>query len=226
MTSENFARALKLALKHEGGYVDHPADPGGATNLGVTIGTLSKWTGRPATKADVKALTPATVAPIYRKGYWDAVRADELPAGVDYCTFDAAVNSGPARAAKWLQRAVGVSVDGAVGPLTIKAARELPAPVIINRMCDDRLDFLEDLPTWKTFGKGWTSRVEGVRREALAMAEAVAPVPPPPDIEPIPALPQQPAATAAALVGAVVAALVALAAYLGIDANALKAMIP
>jgi len=182
MSASSFDRALKLVLAHEGGYVDHSADPGGATNLGVTIGTLSKWLGRTATKAEVKALTPERVAPIYRKGYWDAVRADDLPAGVDYCTFDAAVNSGPSWGAKWLQRAVGVTADGSVGPLTIKAAKELPASIIINRMCDDRLAFLRNLSTWPTFGKGWARRVEEVRKEALAMASAV-PVPPP-DIEP------------------------------------------
>ena len=107
MAAANFERALPLVLKHEGGYVDHPNDPGGATNLGVTIGTLSSWLGRPATKAEVKALTRATVAPIYRKNYWAAIRGDELPAGLDYAVFDFAVNSGPKRAAMALQRAVG-----------------------------------------------------------------------------------------------------------------------
>lgn len=221
MTTETFGRALSLVLRHEGGYVDHPADPGGATNLGVTIGTLSGWLGRPATKAEVKALTPGEVAPIYRKRYWDKVRADELPCGVDYCTFDAAVNSGPERGAKWLQRAVGVAPDGDVGPLTLKAARELPAATIINRMCDDRLAFLRGLKTWPTFGKGWTSRVEGVRREALAMAAKPIPVLPLPDPVQKPSV--SPAVAAA--LAAIVAALVGLAAALGVDADALKALI-
>jgi lysozyme family protein len=195
MTTETFGRALSLVLKHEGGFVDHPKDPGGATNLGVTIGTLSAWLGRPATKADVKSLTVPAVSPIYKQNYWDKVRADELPAGVDYCVFDAAVNSGPSRAAKWLQRAVGAEADGAVGSETLKAVRALPAAVIINRICDDRLAFLKNLATWGTFGKGWSSRVEGVRREALAMARAPAPMPAPspPDIEPAPVPVSQPA---------------------------------
>lgn len=94
MAAANFERALALVLVHEGGYVDHPAYPGGATNLGITIGTLSDWLDRAATKAEVRALTKATVAPIYRKNYWDAVRGDDLPSGVDYCVFDFAVNSG------------------------------------------------------------------------------------------------------------------------------------
>jgi lysozyme family protein len=195
MTTETFGRALSLVLKHEGGYVDHPRDPGGATNLGVTIGTLSGWLGRPATKAEVKSLTVPAVSPIYRRNYWDKVRADELPCGVDYCVFDAAVNSGPARAAKWLQRAVNSPADGVVGSKTLEAVRALPASTIINRICDDRLNFLEGLPTWGTFGKGWRSRVEGVRKEALAMAKAASQPPPPPDIEPAPVPVPQPAQT-------------------------------
>jgi len=195
MTTETFGRALSLVLRHEGGYVDHPADPGGPTNLGVTIGTLSDWLGRPATRAEVKSLTVPAVAPIYRRKYWDKVKGDDLPAGVDYCVFDAAVNSGPGRAIKWLQRACSVTTDGVIGPLTLKAARDLPAAVVINRMCDDRLEFLKGLPTWKAFGKGWTMRVEGVRKEALAMAATTParPLPPPPDIEPTSVPVSQPA---------------------------------
>lgn len=175
MAASTYDRALQLVLKHEGGYVDHYADPGGATNLGITIGTLSSWLGRPATKAEVKALKVADVAPIYRRGYWDKVRGDDLPAGVDYAVFDAAVNSGPGRGAKWLQRAVLVPADGVIGPETLKAAAAADPAVTINRICDDRLNFLKALPTWKTFGKGWSSRVAGVRAEALKMAAAAKP---------------------------------------------------
>jgi hypothetical protein len=101
MAAANFERTLALALVHEGGYVDHSADPGGATNLGIAIGTLLGWLGRQAAKAEVRALTNATVAPIYRKNYWDAVRADDLPSGVDYCVFDFALNSGPCTRRDW-----------------------------------------------------------------------------------------------------------------------------
>ncbi|MGX9981117.1 glycoside hydrolase family 108 protein [Methylobacterium fujisawaense] len=187
MAAANFERALALVLVHEGGYVDHPADPGGATNLGITIGTLSGWLGRPATKAEVRALTKATVAPIYRKNYWDAVRGDELPAGVDYCVFDFAVNSGKGRALPSLQRAIGVADDGKIGPITLAAARAKDAGQTVERICADRLAFLKRLSTWPTFGKGWSSRVQGVRAEALALASVavptvpveVAPLPPP-----------------------------------------------
>lgn len=204
MAAANFERALALVLVHEGGYVDHPKDPGGATNLGITIGTLSAWLGRPATKAEVRALTAATVAPIYRRNYWDAIRADELPAGVDYCAFDFAVNSGRKRGAMSLQRAVGVADDGAVGKITLAAAAGKPAAQTIERICADRLAFLRRLSTWPTFGKGWSSRVEGVRAEALAMARVAVPTvsvetgPVPPVFAPAPRNGGSPAAPAPA----------------------------
>lgn len=177
MAAASFERALALVLAHEGGYVDHPADPGGATNLGITIGTLSDWLGRPASKAEVRALTRAKVAPIYRKNYWDRVRGDELPAGVDYCVFDFAVNSGPGRAVPSFQRAIGVADDGKIGPVTLAAAKEKPAAQTVERICADRLAFLRRLTIWADFGKGWSRRVEGVRAEALAMARVAPPVP-------------------------------------------------
>ena len=169
MTAASFEPALALVLRHEGGYVDHPDDPGGPTNLGVTIGTLSAVLGRQATRADVKALTPARVAPVYRGRYWDAIRGDDLPSGLDYAVFDWAVNSGSSRAAIALQRIVGVADDGRIGPLTIAAVAGHDRQKLIGSLCDARIAFLKALSTWPTFGKGWTSRVTGVRREALAM---------------------------------------------------------
>lgn len=175
MATDTFGQALSLVLKHEGAYVDHPRDPGGATNLGVTIGTLSSWLGRKATKAEVRALKSATVAPIYEKNYWKAARCDELPAGVDYAVFDFAVNSGVSRSIMALQRAVGVADDGKIGPITLKVVRNTDPAVLIKRLCTDRLSFLTRLSTWKTFGKGWLNRVQGVEKEALKMAAAAAP---------------------------------------------------
>jgi lysozyme family protein len=138
--------------------------------------------------------------------------------------FDAAVNSGPSRAIKWLQRAVVVPADGVIGLQTLEAVRALPASTIINRICDDRLDFLKALPTWGTFGKGWASRVEGVRKEALALAKAADQIQLPPDIEPVE--PPVPSAAALAAMAALITALIAIAALLGIDTKALKQMIP
>ncbi|MFE1601648.1 glycoside hydrolase family 108 protein [Methylobacterium sp. ID0610] len=177
MTASSFDRALALVLAHEGGYVDHPDDPGGPTNLGVTIGTLSAALGRPATRAEVRALTPVSVAPLYRSRYWDVVRGDDLPAGLDYAAFDWAVNSGPARAAIALQRLVGVADDGHIGPLTLKAVGGQDRQKLIGSLCDARIAFLRALSTWPSFGKGWTSRVAGVRKVALGMIAAPPAVP-------------------------------------------------
>lgn len=191
MAASSYDRALKLVLAHEGGYVDHPSDPGGATNLGVTIGTLSAWLGRAATKAEVRALTAAKVAPIYRTRYWDVVCGDDLPAGLDYAVFDFAVNSGPARAAIALQRLVGVADDGRIGPITLKAVATRDAKALSGQLCDSRLVFLRGLSTWPTFGKGWSNRISGVRSVALSMAASPPPAAPAP-VAPASTLPMAP----------------------------------
>ena len=175
---ENFAACLAETLRHEGGWSDHPKDPGGATMKGVTLDTYRRW--RPgATKAQLRAITDAEVAAIYRKGYWDAVNADDLPAGLDLVAFDGAVNSGPSRGAKWLQAGVGAKQDGKIGPATIAAARAYDTRTAVNRACDARLAFLKTLGTWPTFGKGWSRRVASVRSTALAMAAPTRPAPKP-----------------------------------------------
>lgn len=174
----NFERALSLVLKHEGGWSDHPKDPGGATMKGVTLANFRRYIKPNATKEDLRRITDEQVATIYRRYYWDAVAGAELPGGIDYAVFDFAVNSGPARAAKYLQAVVGAKQDGKIGPATLKATRAMVRAAVINDLCDRRMDFLRRLPTWGTFGRGWTSRVSGVRAEALKMA-AMPDVPPP-----------------------------------------------
>ena len=168
----NFTRCLPEILRHEGGWADHPADPGGATMKGITIGTYAQWKGRKVTKAELRAISAAEVAAIYKRNYWDKVRGDDLPAGLDLVAFDAAVNSGPSRGAKWLQQAIGVTADGKVGPETIKAAWKVDAAYTVGRALDIRLAFLRSLKTWGTFGKGWSRRVAGVRKVALEMVAA------------------------------------------------------
>ncbi|BCG79534.1 glycoside hydrolase family 108 protein [Mesorhizobium sp. 113-3-3] len=172
----NFARALALVLKSEGGWSDNPADPGGATMKGVTLANFRRYVKADASKADLKKIGDAQVATVYRRFYWDAVLGSELPDGVDYAAFDFAVNSGPVRAARHLQASVGVSQDGRIGPATLAAVRAKPAGVIIDQLCDARLAFLRRLPTWATFGHGWSDRVKSVRAQALLMsAPATAP---------------------------------------------------
>ena len=167
----NFDVALRQVLKSEGGYVNHPSDPGGRTNLGVTQKVWEEWVGHPVTEADMRALTPELVAPLYKKMYWDRVKGDDLPAGVDYVVFDIAVNSGAGRAAKMLQQVVGVPADGAIGPKTINAVLtcNVSGEDLVNKLCDKRLAFWQSLPTFDTFGKGWTNRGTHVREEALKM---------------------------------------------------------
>lgn len=152
--SDRFTICLPITLAYEGGYVDHPKDPGGATNLGVTIGTLSSWLGRPATKAEVKALTVEKAAPIYRKNYWDAASCGRYLPGADLCVFDGGVNSGVSRSVGWAKQ-VTAGAD---------------AKAFVAQFCDIRLGFLKRLGTWSTFGKGWSSRVASIRAKATTMA--------------------------------------------------------
>ena len=167
---ENLLPAMEHMLKHEGGFVNHPADPGGMTNLGVTQRVWENWLGHPVGEKEMRALTPAIVAPMYKKQYWDKVAGDRLPSGVDYIVFDAAVNSGPGRAAKWLQMVVNVSADGAIGPVTLKAVAAMPVDQLIEDYQAMRLEFLKNLSTWDTFGRGWGRRVAEVKEAALTFA--------------------------------------------------------
>ncbi len=194
-----FDEALPLVLAHEGGYVNHPRDPGGPTNLGVTLATARRFgidvDGDGDTDvADVKKLARAHAAVVYRRGYWDAVRGDELPAGVDYAVFDYAVNSGPARAAKDLQRVLGVEVDGMIGPVTLDAAHDADPATLVNDLCDRRLAFVQGLSTWSTFGRGWGRRIEGVREHAVAVAARAVTPPIPNDPGLAPSTPDAPPA--------------------------------
>lgn len=173
-----FDACLSHVLRHEGGYVDHPHDPGGATNMGITHITLADWRGGPVTKDDVRELTRREAAAIYRANYWNRVHGDELPAGLDLAVFDFAVNSGVARAARHLQAAVGVDRDGAIGPVTLAAVARRDAVVLMQALNGRRLDFLRGLDTWQHFGRGWQRRVNEITAAATAMAlTPVAPAP-------------------------------------------------
>jgi len=166
---DNWEMAFAAVLKHEGGYVNHPKDPGGMTNLGVTKRAWEEYVDRDATEAEMRALTPEIVKPFYKTKYWDKIRGDELPSGVDYAAYDLAVNSGVGRAAKYLQQIAGVPADGVIGPKSMEAILSCNPEETVDALCDMRLDFLQRLPTWDTFGKGWGRRVEEVKAKAAAM---------------------------------------------------------
>jgi len=167
----NFERCLEKLLHHEGGFVNHPSDPGGMTNLGVTARVWEEWVGHPVNEKQMRNLTPELVAPLYKRKYWDACRADELISGLDYCVFDVAVNSGVGRAVKFLQTCVGVTADGGFGPVTMAAVKkaEENGASLIEEYCDTRLQFLKSLKTWPVFGRGWERRVSEVETESLKM---------------------------------------------------------
>lgn len=175
---DEFIRSLAKVLIHEGGFSNHPKDPGGATMRGVTqrvYDAYRKSVG--AALQTVRLITPHEIEAIYRERYWNVVRGDELPAGVGYAVFDGAVNSGVGRAPKWLQRALQEAglydgaIDGVIGPRTIEAAHEHPDhDKLIARMLELRMAFLRALTTWSTFGKGWSNRVAGVKAVGQAWA--------------------------------------------------------
>jgi lysozyme family protein len=166
----NFDAALAAVLVHEGGFVNDPHDPGGATNRGVTQETYDLWRiDHQLPKRSVKHITAAEVMAIYKRRYWDAVSGDQLASGLDYCLFDFAVNSGPRRAATYLQRVLGVADDGKIGPQTLDASEAVPAKDLIEAICNLRLAFMKKQPTWPRFGKGWGRRVQDVRNKSREM---------------------------------------------------------
>ena len=167
---QNFEAALKHVLVSEGGYVDHPADPGGRTNLGVTQKVWEEWVGHDVDEQTMRSLTPEMVAPLYEKNYWDRIKADNLPSGVDYAVFDASVNSGVSRAIRWLQACVNVDADGVIGPKTLAAVNAANPDTLIDDYSKRRLSFLMDLKHWPTFGRGWSRRVNEVDQQAKKMA--------------------------------------------------------
>ena len=166
---ENYEKCLETILHHEGGYVNHPDDPGGETNLGVTKRVYEEWGG---TK-DMKDLTVEDVAPIYKKNYWDRVKGDELPSGLDLCVFDFGVNAGTGRAAKYLQNMVGATADGAIGPATLRTVHAYVQieglEHTIGEYQHKRQGYYEGLKHFATFGRGWTRRVSETTALAFEM---------------------------------------------------------
>ncbi len=164
-----FSVCIPIILSSEGGYVDNPRDPGGPTNLGITLNTLSGWLQRPASVDEVKALTPQVAGQIYQANYYNPVHGPELPNGVDLMAFDTAVNSGVATAIKLLQTAVGTKADGYFGSLTLAAVKAKSPADTINAFHAAHEAFYRSLPVFSVFGRGWLARNDRTRDLALAM---------------------------------------------------------
>jgi len=171
-----FDKCLGVILHHEGGYVNHPLDPGGITNLGVTKKTYEAYVKRTVTKDEMKALTPATVAPLYKTMYWDALKCDDIAKiapGLALCVFDFGVNAGVGRASEYLQNLVGVTADRKIGPNTLKAVRKFVDTRGHDGACEAyqnaRRTYYRSLRTFRVFGRGWLRRVDSVEVTAKAM---------------------------------------------------------
>lgn len=173
MAKENWQASLDSVLEHEGGFQSDSRDTGNAggkcTNLGVTQKVWEAWVSHPVDEAEMRSLTPAIVAPMYRAGYWDACKCDELPLGVDYAVFDFAVNSGVGRASKTLQEAVGASVDGVIGKNTIAIARNYNPVELIELFSAEKEKFYRGLGNFRIYGRGWLRRVVEVQKTAEVM---------------------------------------------------------
>ena len=172
---ENYDHCLGLILHHEGGYVNHPKDPGGETNKGVTKRVYEKWCiEQDLFQKEMKDLKISDVAPIYKNNYWDRIKADSLPHGVDLCVFDFSVNAGTGRGAKYLQTIVGAVSDGAIGPNTLRQVDEFVAlrgeEDLVVAYSDARRRYYKKLKTFDTFGRGWLRRVDETEIEALKLA--------------------------------------------------------
>jgi lysozyme family protein len=170
---ENWNTAFEAVIKSEGGYVNDPHDHGGETNLGVTKKAWADYLGRAVADGEMKALTKDVVQPFYKKNYWDKCHCDELPGGLDYAVFDFAVNAGPGRAAKFLQTAVGVTADGAIGPGTMAAVAKADPKHALDQFSAAKASFYKGLvdrdPSQQKFYKGWMARVDHVQQTADTM---------------------------------------------------------
>lgn len=173
---ETFEIALRPIAAHEGGFSNHPNDPGGPTMAGITQAVYNGYRrGKGLPTRPVNQLTQQEKVEIFRENYWNPVMGDRLPLGIDYCLLDGAIHSGPSQATKWLQRAIKTPVDGSIGPVDLLKLDELRAhedkvgDAIIDSICDQRMAFLRTLKNWPSFARGWTTRVAEMRKLAKQM---------------------------------------------------------
>jgi lysozyme family protein len=175
--ADRFDACLAFTLAQEGGYVDDPSDPGGATNMGITLATYRQWSHDAALGPDdVRAMPRRTAAAIYGALYWNALHGPSLPAGVDLSAFDFGVNAGTRRSAELLQQALGFppdQADGRIGPETLRAALAADAAKLVEALAERQAAHYRGLAEFGRYGRGWLDRTERRRRAALAMLEDV-----------------------------------------------------
>jgi len=167
----DFKECLELVLKSEGGFVNHPSDPGGMTNLGVTKKVWEDFVGHPVSEADMRALTPEKVAPLYEQKYWRPTYCEVLPRGLSLLIFSMGINAGPGRGVKLLQSSIGCVADGVIGPRTMELIKSANVTDLIQKYSNARRDYYKSLKTFEVFGKGWLARVDREEKEALDMAK-------------------------------------------------------
>jgi len=165
----NFKHCLDLVLKSEGGWVNHPSDPGGETNLGVTKRVWEEYVGHPV--ESLKKLTKDDVAPLYELKYWRPCYGEVLPRGLDFVVFSMGVNAGPGRSIKLLQQSLGCVSDGVIGPRTRELISASNPATLISKFSETRREYYRALKNFPTFGRGWLARVDKEESEALDMAK-------------------------------------------------------
>ncbi len=178
---QNFATIMDFIFLQEGGYVDHPSDPGGATNWGITLDTLRRWRGTPVTKEAVQHLTQNEAMAIYAANYWSPIRGDELRSGMDCSVMDFSVNAGVSRAVKLLQALVHMAQDGVMGPQTLRAVEVSQIETLVMAYAAQREAYYRSLSTFATFGTGWLRRNAATKARSLALASSAVG-----QVEPIP----------------------------------------
>jgi lysozyme family protein len=167
--ASNFQECLDLVLKSEGGWVNHPSDPGGETNLGVTKAVWEEYVGHPV--KTMKDLTKDDVAPMYELKYWRPCYCEVLPRGLDFVIFSMGVNAGPGRSVKLLQQSIGCVPDGVIGPRTRELISASNSANLIAKFSQTRREYYRSLKTFPIFGKGWLARVDREEQEALDMTK-------------------------------------------------------
>ena len=167
----NFKECLALVLKSEGGFVNHPSDPGGMTNLGVTKRVWEEYTGHEADEKTMRGLTPEKVAPLYEQRYWRPTYCEVLPRGLDLLIFSMGINAGTGRCVKLLQSSIGCVADGVIGPRTMELIKSANVADLIRKYSEARREYYRSLKNFPVFGKGWLARVDREESEALNMAK-------------------------------------------------------